>query len=533
MFLIETILILITLNFPVQIIAGSPEETTCIAAVDDGLVVGSNGLSVNGKRICKYLGLPYALPPIGNLRFEPPVMLKWTGIQNFVEKPEMCPQPINLEKGDDTTIKGNEDCLTLSVYTPLQLNSSKLLPVFFWIHGGRPLGFLSIPRLNITGNLGLKDQVMALQWVQRNIASFGGNPRKVTLVSWSAGASSATYHMYSKQSKGLFNRVIAMSGTILNPWAFLERPDFCGNNFLEFTGFQTKNELKNASVFQLMPRLREKLMFSYFGQYHFCFIPTIEPVWVNHRFLKKSPIRLVKSPPVNNVTLMIGYTNLESEILYPSINYFMSNFNYANKNETYSEIIQDYIQNFLDDNFQSDDEQRRVLLRLATIADTFYGIREFIQYYSKNSKSRIYAYQFSFDGHFGHFKRTANKKYRHISGAVHGDELGYLFVPFFEDISGHRFDSNSKEIVMSKRMVEMWTNFVKYGNPTPILTDLIQTKWKPYNESMEVLNIDNVLQMQQDPFTKNYLYEFWNEIYRCLHKFKCEIFNNRTLTANQ
>lgn len=326
-----------------------------------------------------------------------------------------------------------------------------------------PLGFLSIPGLNITGNLGLKDQVMALQWVQRNIASFGGNPRKVTLVSWSAGASSATYHLYSKQSKGLFSRAISMSGTMLNPWAFLESSDWCGKNYLDFTGFKTKEQLKSANFVQLMPRLKGKLMFSYFGQYHFCFIPTIEPVWVNHRFLKKSPIRLVRAPPINNVTLLIGYTKLETEILYPSVNYFMSNLNYANRNQTISETVQDYIQNFLDQNFETDNEQRRVLLKLATVADTFYGIREFLQHYSRHSGARVYAYQFSFDGRFGHFKPKANKKYRHIAGAVHGDELGYLFVPFFEDISGYTFETNSKEIVMSKRVVELWTNFVKYG----------------------------------------------------------------------
>lgn len=326
-----------------------------------------------------------------------------------------------------------------------------------------PLGFLSIPDLNITGNLGLKDQVVALQWVQRNIASFGGNPRKVTLVSWSAGASSATYHLYSKQSKGLFSRVISMSGTMLNPWAYLESSEWCARNYLEFTGFQTKEALKSASFIELMPRLKGKLMFSYFGQYHFCFVPTIEPFWVPHRFLKKSPLRLVRAPPVNNVTLLIGYTKLETEILYPSVNYFMSNLNYANRNQTISEIVQNYIQDFLDTNFENDDEQKRVLLRLAAVADIFYGIREFTQAYARHSGARVYAYQFSFDGRFGHFKPKTSKKYRHIVGPVHGDELGYLFVPFFEDISGYTFEASSKEILISKRMVELWTNFVKYG----------------------------------------------------------------------
>lgn len=67
-----------------------------------------------------------------------------------------------------------------------------------------------------------------------------------------------------------------------------------------------------------------------------------------------------------------------------------------------------------------------------------------------------------------------------------------------------------------------------FRNPTPAINDVITTKWRPYNESMEILNIDYEMEMQKDPFVNDYLYEYWNGIYRCLHKCRCEIFNETT-----
>ena len=153
----------------------------------------------------------------------------------------VCPQ---LDSLGPVPIIGEEDCLKLNVYVPEDVED--LLPVMIWIHGGGletgsnnfvdygplrfldkgmlvvainyrlgPLGYLSLGTDSVPGNAGLLDQVMALQWVQDNIASFNGDPGKVTVFGESAGSASIAYHILSPRSKGLFQRGILQSGTPL------------------------------------------------------------------------------------------------------------------------------------------------------------------------------------------------------------------------------------------------------------------------------------------------------------------------------
>ena len=151
-------------------------------------------------------------------------------------------------------ISGSEDCLTLNVYTPAPI-VGKCRPVMVWIHGGGFVsgsgktdmyspdyliaedvvvvtinyrlgifGFLAFedPSLGVPGNAGLKDQVMALKWVQKNIHNFGGDPNNVTIFGESAGGASCHLLMLSPMARGLFHRCIAQSGTALNQWPYGE-----------------------------------------------------------------------------------------------------------------------------------------------------------------------------------------------------------------------------------------------------------------------------------------------------------------------
>ncbi|XP_006825360.1 acetylcholinesterase-like [Saccoglossus kowalevskii] len=197
---------------------------------------------VDGTRtVHVYRGIPYAEPPVGDLRFAPPKpKTPWQGEYDAADFRTACIQPetppIPTDKIQD------EDCLHLNVYAPQPRKDNT--PVMFWIHGGAfimgsgtrmydatilsslndvivvtinyrlgALGFLSTGDDVAPGNYGFLDQVEALRWVQQNIAAFGGDPNTVTLFGESAGAMSAHYHVMSPMSKGLFKRSILQSGT--------------------------------------------------------------------------------------------------------------------------------------------------------------------------------------------------------------------------------------------------------------------------------------------------------------------------------
>lgn len=197
-----------------------------------------------------FLGIPFAEPPVAGLRWKPPVPhAPWTQTRMATEKGPACPQLNPLTQKLDLSTQ--EDCLTLNIWAPARLKASEPVPVLLWIHGGAftlgsggdegydgralseasgaivvtvnyrlgPFGFLALPELKSevaghpsTGAYGIEDQRLAMQWVQSNIAAFGGDPRRVTLFGESAGGISTCLHLVSPKSQGLFQRAIIESG---------------------------------------------------------------------------------------------------------------------------------------------------------------------------------------------------------------------------------------------------------------------------------------------------------------------------------
>ncbi|MGZ6253076.1 MAG: carboxylesterase/lipase family protein [Candidatus Binataceae bacterium] len=202
----------------------------------------------------EYLGIPYAVPPVGNLRWTPPQPFgKWHGVFQATQFGNFCTQP---ESGSTF---GSEDCLTLIVYTPREKknqNKHHGLPVMVWIHGGSLVtgggGFYDPTRMveqggvivvtinyrlgllgffahkaideecHLKGNYGLMDQQLALRWVKRNIGAFGGDSKRVTIFGESAGGQSVYSDLASPTAAGLFQRAISESGSYIqfqNYWA--------------------------------------------------------------------------------------------------------------------------------------------------------------------------------------------------------------------------------------------------------------------------------------------------------------------------
>jgi para-nitrobenzyl esterase len=228
----------------------APSGSAPVTTTSDGAIRGTTAGSVN-----EFLGIPYAAPPVGNLRWRPPAPAPpWRGVRDATSFGASCPQ---------STVRNpfappgplSEDCLFLNVYSPTQhASGASGRPVLVWIHGGGleqdgarnydgaklaadgtvvvtinyrlgALGFLAHPALasrpgGSAGNYGLMDQQAALRWVQRNIARFGGNPHNVTIAGQSAGGLSVLAQLVSSGARGLFQRAIVQSGT----FALNQRP---------------------------------------------------------------------------------------------------------------------------------------------------------------------------------------------------------------------------------------------------------------------------------------------------------------------
>ena len=253
-----------------------------VVRIDDGLV---RGAGVAG--VYSFLGLPYAAPPTGNLRWRPPQSAAaWSGVRDATQFGPSCPQSMVknpfLPPGPIS-----EDCLYLNVYTPT-LRRDGNRPVLVWIHGGGlvqdgarnydgsplaadgtvvvtinyrlgALGFLAHPALasqpgGPAGNYGLMDQQAALRWVQRNIAQFGGDPDNVTIAGQSAGGLSVLAQLVSPGARGLFQRAIVQSGSFALNQQPLATAEAAGETFATSVGCadQTAQCLRGVPVSDLV-----------------------------------------------------------------------------------------------------------------------------------------------------------------------------------------------------------------------------------------------------------------------------------------
>lgn len=224
--------------------------------IDSGAVAGATA-----DGVASFKGLPYAAAPVGDLRWSAPLpVASWNAPRDATKYGPDCMQnPLpGIQPGSRPM---SEDCLTLNVWTPKPAKGARL-PVMVWIHGGGfvggsgtlpetdggllakrdvvivsfnyrlgRFGFFAHPALGQGGNWGLMDQIAALQWVQRNIASFGGDPAKVTIFGESAGGESVSRLMASPAAKGLFARAIVASGGGRDDWPTLAAAQAKGQAF--------------------------------------------------------------------------------------------------------------------------------------------------------------------------------------------------------------------------------------------------------------------------------------------------------------
>jgi len=253
-----------------------------------GIIAGTTTVD---RAVSIFMGVPFAAPPVGDLRWKAPQPVRpWAGVRQCTEPPasatQPTPKPFLCWSKEFLAPEEplSEDCLYLNIWTPAKTPYDKL-PVLVWIHGGGftggsgtvplyngegmarkgvvlvtinyrlgILGFFAHPWLSaespsrVSGNYGILDQIEALRWIQRNIAAFGGNPGNVTIAGQSAGSMSVNVLMASPLSKGLFHRAIAQSGGMFGKTPVLSQPlqaaERSGKEFTDRMGFTTIAQLR-------------------------------------------------------------------------------------------------------------------------------------------------------------------------------------------------------------------------------------------------------------------------------------------------
>ncbi len=253
--------------------------------IENGVIEGNFDTKTG---IQTYFGIPFAKPPVGDLRWKAPQPLEnWSGVK---ETKKFGPRPVQPVVFGDMNSRSNglsEDCLYLNVWTPAKRNTKDLPVLLYFYGGGNVAGDASEPRydgesmakkgivvitcnyrLNVfgnfahpelsaetsykgSGNYGYFDQIAAMKWVQKNIAKFGGNPKKVTIAGESAGSIAVSYQMASPLAKGLIAGAIGESGAGINPTmspVTLAEAEKQGVEFAKNAGVPTLKQLRALST---------------------------------------------------------------------------------------------------------------------------------------------------------------------------------------------------------------------------------------------------------------------------------------------
>ncbi len=426
--------------------------------------------------LAMYKAIPYAAPPVGDLRWKAPQPAKaWEGVRVCDEFGPMPPQPTRPGRTADMM---SEDCLYLGIATPATSVNDRL-PVFFWIHGGGfqtewyggdlwksiaqrgcvvvsveyrtgALGFMAHPELTKedpnghSGNYGLLDQIFALEWVQRNIANFGGDPSRVTIAGESAGAISCSLLCGSPLAKGLFHGCISQSGGSFAPWQ--DEPRTLGidasQKGAEKQGLAFQQHLKKKSLKQLRKMDAMSLCDGNVGFAGF---------WpcVDGYVICDDQYRLYERGEYNDVPVIVMTNSDEGALFAPG------NMTLENYKKSVESIFGDGAEEALKYYPASNDDEAWHAFGDA-FRDMGFAWPSFAwtNLQSKTGKSPAYAAYLAQPSTMS-FSQDPRRR-----GVAHADDIMYL--------NGHFLaqpDKYPHEAAVSEIMQQYWTNFIKTGNP--------------------------------------------------------------------
>ncbi|KAL1398237.1 hypothetical protein pipiens_009125 [Culex pipiens pipiens] len=514
-----------------------------IVKVRQGSVQGVTAKLPNGERYHFFKSIPYSKPPVGELRFRPPVPLERFErpiLNCSYERPDF----IHLQAPMDVLINGTESSLHLSVYTP-RLPSEGVLrcPVVVMLPSGGfractnsafsfnpvrivqqgvvvvtvgyrvgPLGFLCLPDVGISGNAGLKDQRLALKWVHENIGQFGGDEKNVTLMGLSAGAWSAYLHYLAPNSRKYFHRVILKSGDACTESVFQLDPEEKARKLAKLLGCQGSTDREVLETLMKAPaRLLTKLQMKICSPgetscpMRYTFRPVIEREPTADSIICQPPEQILKSYDTLRCRSCPTCAAPKECWEFTLVGIDWTSTTRMNGKE---------VKQFYFGDRKVEQNSRTALCDFmtdCTFAVTSNLSAEWIARYQPNVEH--YHSCFSYDGRLNYVKAIMGVDMR---GAGHGDDTYYLFsAPFVK-----KLPKDSDEYRISEIVVKTVTNFAKYGNPTPD-ESLLGFRWRPVAPiphgspdtfDLDCLEVNLPPRMIRNPNQKRK--EFWRKLIR-------------------
>jgi len=432
-----------------------------------------SGIRANGLDV--YKGIPFAAPPVGDLRWRAPIHpAPQTGTRKADAFAPACMQT-GVSMPGETPPAVSEDCLYLNIWTPAKA-AHEHLPVIVWIYGGGyingsasmplywgdrlaqkgvivvtiayrvgPLGFLALPELtresshHSSGNYGLMDQIAALEWIQRNIAAFGGDPKCVTIAGQSSGAMSVSMLMASPLAKGLFQRAIGESGGLFEPLQLA--PKFLLAN-AERDGDKYAVSLGAVSLKELRRLPATLLTGNAGGIVH----AVIEPYVLPH-----SPYEAFTSGQQNDVPLLIGSNAEEARALVDVTHETAATFD-SDLEHSVGQLPPALIAAYP---HATDEEARQAQLGLERDLRFGWDMWAWARLQAGTGQSPVFYYSFRQQPPF-----PASSVYAGW-GASHFAELWYVF----DHLNQSPWNWTAADRLLAEEMSGYWVNFAKSGNP--------------------------------------------------------------------
>ena len=482
------LLILILFTASLLLGAGCWFDNDLVRMTQFGLVEGFENEEA-GTLI--WLGIPYARPPVGDLRWKAPQDPEaWEGVRETKEFCDECAQmghdPLTWAPTEPI---GSEDCLYLNIYRPN--NDKKNLPVYVWIHGGSndyggatgydgsaiavngdlvvvtvqyrlgPFGWLTHPELrqydplNNSGNFGTLDHIKALTWIRNNIAAFGGDPKKVLITGESAGGHDVMNLVISPLAKGLFHRAMSQSGGMKT------LPVAAGDNRAEvligkLMVLDGSSEYPSDVEDYLRGKSTEELIYGYW----FASSPPSSSAYQDGFVIPGSVVDTINSGNYNRVPIILGSNQDEMKFFLPL--YLQTFPKPTSKGVSWAYLWAVLLYGMpLGNVVDTEDIQIYEACAYFGSLNWRYNFVDMHARPLREQQSKVWAYHFRWDGAEG-------SDYQFIFGAAHATEIPFFFGGTTDIWGGFAFspvDDTAGRLALSDAMMDYLAKFAKTGNP--------------------------------------------------------------------